>query len=160
MVTWGSPTIRRRAVRGVFALAVLALPVQVAVRELAGEPYPGLYQPSFGGVPLTGGRATTTEAVIHLGYADGHTRRIPVEEALPPTGILPRYVLLRGFRDQRTAEDPRTVAWLRQRWADDPEGTVTAFDVQWQQVGYSVQDGSRTVLREGRHVHVDLGGAS
>lgn len=153
-----SPT-RRRAVRTVFVLALCALPVQVVVREVVGEPYPGLYQPSFGGVPLTGGEATTTDAVVTLDYADGRTRAMSMAEALPPTGILPRYVFSRGFRDQATADDPRTVAWLRERFADDPGGPVTGFDVQWQQVGYSVTDGSRRVLSEGRHVHVDLGGA-
>ena len=148
---------RRRAVRAVFVLALCALPVQVAVREVAGEPYPGLYQPSFGGVPLRGDRATTTDAVVTLQYADGRTRDLTMAEAMPPTGILPRYVFARGFRDQATADDPRTVAWLRERFADDPGGTVTGFDVQWQQVGYSLADGSRSVLEDGEHVHVDLG---
>ena len=147
---------RARAVRVVFALALCALPVQVAVREVAGEPYPGLYQPSFGGVPISGGRATTTDAVVTLTYVDGRTRQLPIAQALPPTGILPRSVLEQGFRDQATADDPRTVVWLRERFADDPGGVVSGFDVQWQRVGYSLADGRRSVLEDGKHVHVDL----
>ncbi|WP_432570312.1 hypothetical protein [Kineococcus sp. SYSU DK005] len=147
---------RRTAVRAVFALAVIALPLQVGIRHLASEPYPGLYQPSFGGVPLAGREAVTTEAEVTLELAGGQRRTSSVEEVLPPTGVLPRYVFARGFGDQEAADDPRTVAWLRERAATLDDRPVTALDVRWQRVGYSLDDGSRRVLEDLDHVRVDL----
>ncbi|MCI2239892.1 hypothetical protein MO973_36965 [Paenibacillus sp. TRM 82003] len=158
-----TPTARAdapiKAVRLVFALAVLALPAQVAIRHVASEPYPGLYQPSFGGVPLAGREAVTTEAEVTLEFAGGATRAVGVEEVLPPTRVLPRFVFTRGFGTQERADDPRTVAWLRERVAALDERTATAVDVRWQRVGYSLDDGSRRVVEETSHVRVDLGAA-
>ncbi|WP_432544285.1 hypothetical protein [Kineococcus sp. SYSU DK002] len=144
------------AVRAVFGLAVVALPLQIAVRHVASEPYPGLYQPSFGGVLQSGREATTWETEVTLELADGTTRSTSVEEILPPTGVLPRYVFASGFGDQASADDSRTVAWLRDRLAVLGEGEVTAVEVRWIQAGYSLVDGSRRVLRDDRPVRVDL----
>ena len=52
------------AIRGLFVLAVAVLPLQLVARELYSEPYPGLYQPSFGGDVPAGKTYTTLEPQV------------------------------------------------------------------------------------------------
>ena len=126
-------------VRGVFAAAVVALPLQLAVRDLAAEPYPGLYQPSFGGEVSSGPTYDSVEPRIAVTDADGSTRQLGVDAVLPPTGVDPGAVFRSAFREGPRAHDPDTAFWLRQRLqALEPGSDPQDVTVDWVHVEHRV----------------------
>ena len=123
--------MRRWVVRGLFVAALAALPVQTLVRHGGTEPYPGVYQPSFGGEVPQGSDYRTYEPVVMVRERDGATRTVDYRDVLPHTAVLPLPVFKSAFADDRRAGDPRTGQWLRERLlalspgSDPQEVTVT-----------------------------------
>jgi hypothetical protein len=149
---------RTVAVRVVFAAAVLTLPAQMLVRQVVAEPYPGLYQPSFGGVPQQGDAATTLEPEITVHFADGRTEAWTSEDVLPPTPVLENEVMRKAFTGAAPAQDPETLRWLRDRiLARSPGSDPASVVIAWQEVEYDFVTGDRTVVDVSSIVTMDVG---
>lgn len=154
-----NPARQRLAVRALFAAALLALPVQVAVREIWSESYPGLYQPSFGGAPSSAAVATALEPRVDVEATDGSVTEVPFRDLLPPTPVLETAVFRSAFYSPDNAAEPETRAWLRDRviaWRpgiDPSEVTIT-----WEDVEYALSTGERRVVGTNRVTTVDVGG--
>src|SRR5688572_3021848 len=147
------------AVRLLFAALVVALPIQVAVRELVGEPYPGLYQPSFGGDPARGDFALTTEAAVTVIDRDGERHRVEVDDVLPEgTRVLRSTVFHAAFFDPEEANHPETVHWLRGRVRSLVPGEPAAVHIEWQRVRTAFDGGSREVVEVLRTVEIPFVG--
>ncbi len=151
---------RRLAVRAVFAAVLLALPVQVAVREVWSEPYPGLYQPSFGGAPRSAAVATTLEPRVDVEATDGSVTPVPFRDLLPPTPVLETTVFRSAFYSADNAAEPQTRAWLRGRVAAwRPEIDPATVTITWEDVEYALSTGERRVVRTDRVTTVDVSGS-
>lgn len=140
-------------VRALFALAVVALPIQYVIEHRSGEPYPGLYQPSFSGVPQRGDQAFTSEPVVVVTYGDGSREEFTASRLLPDNPVVPTSTLTSALVDGDGADDPRTARWLRDlvlasgpRRDDPSEAAVrvvtTAYDLDG---GRSERTGAKDV---------------
>lgn len=143
-----------------FLLAALALPVQVLLRAAFGEPYPGLYQPSFGGVPEAGNVAITREPKITIVYDDGTRRRVKITGLLPSTPQVEAPIFRSAFYDPKRARDPETLKWIRERIERQSGREAEAMIVEWQRSAYNLRDRSRRVVATEKKLELDLTGAS
>ena len=108
------------------------------------EPYPGLYQPSFGGDVPVGKSYTTLEPRVTVTDADGSATRIAYEDLLPPTDVVPQTVFRHAFLHSREADDPGTARWLRGRLvALAPGSDPRTLTIEWLDVVRRV-DSSRS----------------
>ena len=132
--------------RVLFAVAILLLPAQILFKAAIGEPYPGLYQPSFGGVPQEGTEARTVEPRVVVTYADGTSDIVPFEEVLPEGGPSARSLLFRSaFLSEERALDPRTVALVAGRLESRAGKPAIEMSIDWQNVRYDLRTGARRV---------------
>lgn len=147
----------RWRVRVLFAGAVLLLPVQILLRATVGEPYPGLYQPSFSGVPQERTEAITVEPKVTVTYSDGTAETVPFTEILPEGGPSARSLPFRSafFTDER-AQDRRTVELVADRLEARAGRPATLMRVEWQDVRYDLETGERRVDSVTRTVELDL----
>lgn len=143
--------------RVLFAVAVLLLPVQVLFRAAVDEPYPGLYQPSFGGVPQEGTEAATVEPKVTVTYVDGSVEAVPFAEILPQGGPTARSLLFRSaFLTEERAQDPRTLELVARRLEERAGHPATSMRVDWQDVRYDLRTGERRVVSVTSTVKLDL----
>lgn len=148
---------RRTPVRLLFLAVLVALPAQVLVRERYSEPYPGLYQPSFGGAPRSPEVARTLEPRVVVETAEGREVPVAFRELLPPTPVLQTAVFRSAFYPRGNALEPQTRAWLRGRvTAWNPRIHATAVEVTWEDVEYDVHSGDRQVISTNRVITIDV----
>jgi hypothetical protein len=107
----------KRGRRGLVVIAAIValLPVQLAFLRLEGaEPYPGLFMPSFGGVPVEDDHVVATRLRI---VARSGTTAVPVD----PTRLMPNKTLLAEsiarffFEDEDAVRAAAANGWLRRR---------------------------------------------
>lgn len=145
--------VSRWLVRGVFVAAVVALPLQLVVREALAEPYPGLYQPSFGGTISSGSTYSSVEPRVTVTEADGALRRVGADALLPHTGVDEGAVFRSAFHEGPRAHDSRTADWLRERLKHlAPESEPRTVTVDWMDVERRV--GSQEARLVGLHSRV------
>lgn len=146
-----------RALRALFAVTVVALPVQVAFRNYVGEPYPGLFQPVFAGAPAAGPVITTEEPEITVRYADGGAERLQVEDVLPETRVLHASVFRSAFlKSEERTYDPETARWVARRLQERSGREPAALRVDWYEVDRPVAPGGRPDRRLFTTVELDL----
>ena len=151
----------RWAVRSVFLAAVVALPFQVVVREVFSEPYPGLYQPSFGGDVTRGSTFTNVEPRVTVREADGSSHRVPYTAVLPRTGALPQAVFRSALGDPVRAQDPQTRRWLRQQLlAAEPTTDPRSVEVEWLTVERRFGSSTARVVSVEDETPIDVGPGS
>lgn len=136
------PRGARVAARVLLALVLLVFVGQLGVLRVAREPYPGLFQPSFGG-KVTGGSTTAiSEPTVTATYTDGSTATFTHRAVMAQSQSLPSAVFSSAFApDSPRRSAPETVRWLRQRLTDlgggrHPERAV----INWRTVTYDLHD--------------------
>lgn len=127
--------------RVVFAVAILLLPLELVVQRVVGQPYPGVYQPSFAATPLVGDTLTARVPIVHVTFADGTEQEVPFEEILPDAKLLSTSVFKSAFFDEAHANEPATVEYLRELLGRRfPEADPTTMVVDWTQQKIDVRD--------------------
>lgn len=150
--------MRRWLIRGVFVVAVVALPFQLAIREIKSEPYPGLYQPSFGGAVSAGPAYETVDPRITVTDADQTTYQIAYQDLLPPTRVIGSAVFRSAFHDDQRSQDPRTASWLRQRLLVlEPERDPAEVVIEWVEVERRVDSAATRDVEVEQRVAIDVG---
>lgn len=151
--------MNRVLVRGLFAVAVAALPVQLVVREVGSEPYPGLYQPSFGGTVAEGLDYQTYEPLVTVIERDGTERKVDYRDVLPPTPVLPLSVFRSAFEDDKRSQDPQTARWLRSRLLVlDPGSDPQSATIEWVRVDRQIGSTRSQVAEVAKTVVLDVRG--
>jgi hypothetical protein len=146
-----------------FAAVVIATPVQYIVKQKVSEPYPGLFQPAFGGVPSQSGILEERKPQIDVAYADGSSRAFTHQELLYDSGVQSLSVFNSGFyRDKAArARHPETTAWLKERVEELGNGSmareavITRVNTKYSTTGAfapqsQVVDEMRVVFQEAR----------
>jgi hypothetical protein len=116
---------------------------QLAVTKAWGEPYPGLFQPSFGGAVPPVGTAVVHEPTVIVLYADKTSATFSHLDVMAQSQSLPLAVFTSAFGpDSPRRSAPDTIAWLERRLADlgggrRPERAV----IEWRDVTYHLDDG-------------------
>ena len=150
----------RQSVRALFGLVLVGFVVQLAVTALWREPYPGLFQPSFGsGQVSDDGTTIVQEPIVTVTYADGGTTTFTHRQVMAQSKSLQLTVFRSAFgpHSPRRA-DPETVAWLERRLSDLAGGraperaslvyNAVAYDV-WGQRPPQATSTDRTVISFG-----------
>jgi hypothetical protein len=107
---------QRMRARIAFGLLALAIPAQFIVKAVAAEPYPGLFMPEFGNVPVHG-TFTLTSLDVTVTFIDGQRAGIDVHQLLAFNDATPKTVVTAVFDRHLDPTDPRTVKWFRGRVA-------------------------------------------
>jgi hypothetical protein len=136
--------MRRICVRGLFALLLVGFVAQVVVMKVLTEPYPGLFQPGFGGFGGNQGRpeamATVAQPVVTVTYANGSTATFSHRSVMERSKSGQLAVFESAFgADSPRHPDPQTVAWLEKRLIDLGGGRqpLRAI-VSWRNVTYDL----------------------
>lgn len=150
------PPTRVWVVPLVFALVGLSLPVQVYVKEHVSEPYPGLFQPRFSGVPSYGSKVSFRDIVLKV---DG--RAIAEEEFLPGENSGKRRKVLESMFPPSggTARvDDEFRARLRSRLADARDVEPRMLTATWERRRFNLDTRKTTVIRTLSEYEIDLTG--
>lgn len=132
----------RLAVRVLFALVLLVFIAQVVVTDGRREPYPALFQPSFGTGSVTPeGTVIRPQATVVAIFADGTTASYDHMDIMGQAKSSPWRVLRSAFGpDSPRRSHPDTIAWLENRLFQlsgrHPERAV----VEWHDVAYDIDD--------------------
>jgi hypothetical protein len=132
--------------------------VELVVREVANEPYPGVFQPRFG-VVSPSGTAVVMEPTVVATYDDGsratfHHRDV-MAASKAETIVIFRSAFGPGSPRRGSAE---TIAWLGDRLAQlhhdiRPREAV----IGWDEVTYSLAEDRPEDVRTVDRYHVDFG---
>jgi len=131
-----------RLIRAIFVLVLAGFAVQVAVNEIWREPYPGLFQPAFGGTGPVAGTVESDEPTVTVTYADGGTTTFTHLQVTAQAKSSPTRVFSTAFRPESPRRDlPGTVAWLEERVSDLGGGREPVRAViSWRTVSYDLDD--------------------
>jgi hypothetical protein len=142
-----APMMARRtqqSIRVLLGLVLVGFVIQLAVTVLWREPYPGLFQPSFGsGQVRDDGTTIVREPIVTVTYADGGTATFTHRQVMAESKSLQLTVFRSAFgADSPRRADPETIAWLQRRLSvlaggREPEQAVlvymaVAYDVSGQ----------------------------
>lgn len=148
---------RPHPARVAFVVVLVIFVAQIGVRFAVSEPFPGIFQPSFGDTPQQGDVTVISEPVVTVALADGTSRVFDYEDVLPETLVLRSAVFETAFGDDEHADEEETQKWLAQRIEElAPGQTPDTMTVEWHDVAYSVTSGSREDLGITKTVDVDL----
>jgi hypothetical protein len=106
------------AARVAFGLVLASLPVMVAVKHHASEPYPALYQPSFDYLSMRGDVLDYTRYVVTARDSDGAWHKVSPERIFDFPSVEDSHALSlsRGFFGQTSlATSPEAAPFLRDR---------------------------------------------
>ena len=122
-----APVTARRAqqaVRVLFGLVLVAFVLQLGVTVAWREPYPGLFQPSFGsGQVSNDGTTVVQEPTVTVAYADGVISTFTHRQVMAQSKALQLTVFRSAFGpDSPRRSDPATIAWLEQRLSELADG--------------------------------------
>lgn len=153
---------RRVLVRCAFAAALVLFALQYVVEPRRGEPYPGLYMPSFGSVPQAGNEAFTSEPVVVVTYGDGGRRTFSARRLLPDNPVLATDTLRSAFVDRDLSGDPAVRRWLRDlvRAAAPERRDPRGAEVRVVSRAYAISSGRVRIVDEERVRTIDLGGGA
>ncbi len=140
----------------VFALLAASLPVQMAIADRLGEPYPGLFQPAFRTSDQP--RGTVRITVVRIAV-DG--RAVDVSDLFPGGNVGHRRALLTSVFPTHQGDDVTDDA-LRSRLRANLVHTLgsspRALSVTWRRSTYHLATGSITDERVLAEYHVDVSG--
>lgn len=110
----------RRSVRALFGLVLMGFVLQLAVTVAWREPYPGLFQPSFGsGQVSNDGTTVVQEPTVTVAYTDGVTSTFTHRQVMAQSKALQLTVFRSAFGpDSPRRSDPATIAWLEKRLSE------------------------------------------
>lgn len=140
----------------VFALVVLAWPVQMVVADRVGQPYPGLFQPTFDEVPGHGEAVKYRALVLEV---DG--REVDEKRLYPGTNPGRRFRLLEAMFPPHGGSpdvDARTQARMRSKFADDTGERPRILTATWQRRRFDLDTRRITVIRTLAEYRIDLTG--
>lgn len=151
------PSLPAKAIRWLFALLVLALPVEVAVARAYSEPFPALFGPAFEGSQEADGAVDLQLSRVVLVGVDGAEHAVEPDVVLPPSESLGAALLQSGYRSEARANSPEARAWLAARVAEQLPGLeVASVVVEWRRATYDIATGTLSSGDVGRTVRVDL----
>jgi hypothetical protein len=136
-------------IRVVFAALLVGFTAQMAVTKVWREPYPGLFQPGFGGFGGQQGQpgtmATVPAPTVTATYADGSTATFSDRDVMARSKSAPAAVFRSAFAAAGPGSprlrplDPRTSAWLDARLTELGGGRrPTSAVIAWHQVTFDV----------------------
>lgn len=144
--------------RLVFLLVVVGFPLQMLIAEREGEPYPGLFQPSFAGSPLKDGVLTGVQSVVTIMFEGGGGKVADIRDIMPSSRLNARTVFRSAFYDERLATDPETVDWLQRRIESAfPGRTATRMVVEWERTTRVEAESWRLTRSVDKTITVPLG---
>jgi hypothetical protein len=149
-----------RLVRGIFVLVLTGFAFQVTVDEIWREPYPGLFQPAFGGIGPVAGTVDSDEPTVTVTYADGESATFTHLEVMAQAKSSPTRVFSTAFRPESPRRDlPETVEWLEKRVSDLGGGRepVSAV-ISWRTAHYDLHDDGPPRFTVGDRTVVPFGG--
>lgn len=125
-----------------FAVVLLVFAAQVAVTEGHREPYPALFQPSFGNGSVTPeGTTLRPQTTVTAVFADGTTASFGHMEVMAQSLSSPWRVLRSAFGpDSPRRTRPATVAWLEHRLYELTGRHPQTAVVEWSDVAYDIND--------------------
>ncbi len=111
---------RRGPVRALFIVVLVGFLVQLGVTVVWREPYPGLFQPSFGsGQVSEDGTTIVQEPTVTVTYTDGGGGTFTHRQVMAESKSLQLTVFRSAFGpDSPRRTDPETIAWLEHRLSD------------------------------------------
>jgi hypothetical protein len=127
----------------VLVAVLVVFAVQLAATKIWAEPYPGLFQPSFGGAVPPAGTAVVEEPTVTVDYTDGTSATFSHLQVMAQSKSLPLAVFKSAFGpDSPRRSAPDTISWLERRLSDlgggrQPERAV----IEWRDVTYHLDDG-------------------
>ncbi|MCK6210635.1 hypothetical protein KZX45_08790 [Georgenia sp. EYE_87] len=153
-------TRNSRAVRGIFILVLTGFVAQVAVDEMWREPYPGLFQPGFGGIGPVAGTVDSDEPTVTVVYTDGGSATFTHLEVMAQAKSSPTRIFSTAFRPDSPRRDlPGTVAWLERRVSDLGGGREPVRAViSWRTAHYDLDDDGPPRFTVGDRTVVPFGG--
>ncbi|WP_127129781.1 hypothetical protein [Georgenia sp. SYP-B2076] len=155
------PSIRElRAVRLVLALLLIGFAGQMAITEIWREPYPGLFQPAFGGTGPVVGTVDSDEPTVTVTYADGTAATYTHLEVMAQAKSSPTRIFSTAFGPKSPRRDlPGTTAWLERRVADLGGGRepVSAV-IDWRTAHYDLSGEAPTRFTEVDRTVIPFGG--
>lgn len=125
-------------------MLLIGFVAQLGVAKIWKEPYPGLFQPAFGGFGGEQGRpenmTTVPQLAVTVTYTDGGTRTFSYLDVMKQSKSDPLTVFTSAFGPgSPRRSDPRTVAWLDRRLTDLGAGRRPVHAVlAWHKVTYDV----------------------
>lgn len=151
----------RRNIRIVFLVALLVLPLQMAARKLASEPYPALFQPSFRTTPADPDFVEVFDPVVIVSYNDGTTSSITERELFHDADVLKASVFKTAFgTHEQTSDSPEVTKWMQERLAEIGEGReATRAIVQWRTTRHSLTNDAAPTTETTRSVVLPIGEA-
>ena len=150
-----------RSVRVAFGVLLLVFVAQLGVTKVWSEPYPGLFQPAFGGSVDEAGTTSVMEPTVTASYADGTTESFSHRDVMAQSKSLQVAVFTSAFGpDSPRRDDPETVAWLERRLAvlgggKQPESAV----LDWREVTYDLADEQAPRSSTTERTTIDFGSA-
>lgn len=138
----------------VFALVALSWPVQLVVADQVGQPYPGLFQPTFDEVPEHGEAVRYRALVLEV---DG--REVDEKRLYPGTNPGRRFRLLEAMfppHGGSTDVDARTRARMRSKFADRLDGQPRILTATWQRREFDLDTRRVSVVRTLAEYRIDL----
>lgn len=151
-----------RLVRTIFVLLLVGFLVQVAVNAIWREPYPGLFQPAFGGTGDVAGTVESDEPTVTVTYTDGTTATFTHLEVMAQAKSSPTRVFSTALGPKSPRRDlPETVAWLEQRVSDLGGGRqpVSAL-IDWRTAHYDLTGDGPPQYTEVDQTLIPFGGRS
>jgi hypothetical protein len=146
--------MNRAGIRVMFALALLSLPGWLLIRLLIGEPYPGLYLPQFGSTPLVDGIVSVSGATATVHLADGTAVEVDPYRIIPADPSEARAVFNSTFSDPEVVADPRTAAYLRERFGG--LGDLVFLEIDLERWSFDASTGDRVSTQHSRTVRIQL----
>lgn len=158
-----APAVSRRSLRSgvaiiaLFGLVVLSAPVGLFARAAFGEPYPWLFQPSFGYVLNKDGTVMSENPVVAAVTNEGESLIIRPADLMPESRLSGVLMFLNNFRREEVARDPRTAQWVAGRLSElYPDKQFERLTVTWANQVVVLASGDKRALPQPRVDIVDL----
>lgn len=149
----------RLALRVLFSVVVLIFVAQLVVTDGRREPYPALFQPSFGdGSVSADGTTMRPQATVVARFADGTTARYDHNDVMAESMTSPWRVMRSAFGPTSPRRDrPETVAWMHDRVAALSGRQPVSVVVEWHDVFYDLRGQAPPVRVLTERTPFDLG---
>jgi len=132
------------AILALFAAVALSVPVGLFTRAAVGEPYPWLFQPSFGYVINKDGVIDSENPVVTAITTDGRKLSIDPERLMPDSRLSGVLMFLNNFRRESVAMAPATEGWLTERLAElYPDQHFAKLTITWANERITLATGAR-----------------
>ena len=144
------------ALVALFAVTIISLPVELAVSAKFGEPYPGIFQPGFGGVPEEDGAIFYERPEVAIVDSSGSKSITDFKSLAPDVGSESQVVLARAIGETDSRRSPETVDFLRKAAQGAVGGTPTQLAISWVSYKYDLETRQSTRLSNVRTIIIPL----